>query len=348
MNPRLETPPKITIGVTEACPLKCRHCYADCAHAPKDGEVSADTWVRTLRDLSTRGVIQAYFEGGEPLLKPGFLDILSAAADTMMTLVRTHGWGVSSTVAAEYAAAGLGRALVDLAGADAATHEAHTGTPGSFATTTDAVRHFAAAGIPTDVLVILTRQTAPQLSRIAHLAAELGAQRMGVLRLYPMGRARANWAEMALPLPEQMAALRALQPPPGLKIMQSWHPNDHNCCWQAAAINASGRAIGCMYLREYVDYGDATVTPYDDIWKNNPLYREIRSGNVEETCHDCSDSQGSHGGCRSTAFAFHGRWTAPDPFDAGLNHGMDLTELPPQRARQVLDTATLPAAPGND
>lgn len=332
-NQSLTTPPKITIGVTEACPLQCHYCYADCAAAPKPGEISSAQWVSLMGSLAEQGIIQAYFEGGEPLAKPGFLDILRAAAPVMMTLVRTHGWGLTASMAAELAETGLGRGLVDLMGADPATHDAATGVPGSFAQACAAIRNLVGAGIPTDALVILTAPTAPQLSGIAALASSLGASRIGVLRLYPLGRARAAWPSLALGLDKQMAALDALRLPPGLGLMQSWHPNNHNCCWQAAAINAFGRAIGCMYLRDYVDFGDATTTAYNDIFQNNHLYRSLRSGDVEESCGDCSKSQGSHGGCRSAAYAFHGRWTAPDPFDTALNHGIDLTRLPAERPR---------------
>jgi radical SAM protein with 4Fe4S-binding SPASM domain len=335
LNPVLHSPPKISIGLTEACPYHCRHCYADCAAAPKPGELSAERWIRLLADLAGRGVVQAYIEGGEPLAKPGIMDLLRSITPVMMTLLRTHGWGVTQHRANELADAGLGRMLVDLMGADAATHDRHTGVAGSFAAACDAIRWSARAGMNTDALVILTRQTAPQLSRIAALVAELGGRRLGVLRLYPLGRARAAWSELAISLADQTAALAALTVPAGLRIMQSWHPNDHNCCWQAAAINAFGRAIGCMYLRDYVDYGDATVTPYDEIWRDNPLNRQLRSGDVEETCGECSSTQGSHGGCRSTAYAWSGRWTAPDPFDTKLNHGVDLTQLPPMRPAPV-------------
>jgi radical SAM protein with 4Fe4S-binding SPASM domain len=317
--------------MTESCPLRCRHCYADCAPTAKQGELTAEQWIRLVRQLAERSVIQAYIEGGEPLQKPGFIDILRAATPVMMTLLRTHGWQLTRDVAHELADAGLGRGLVDLMGVDAATHEAATGTPGSFAQACSAVGHLVAAGVPTDVLVILTRQTAPQLSRIAKLTRELGAERIGVLRLYPLGRARKVWGELALGLAEQMAALARLELPVGLGLMQSWHPNNHNCCWQAAAINAFGRAIGCMYLREYVDFGDATTTPYDEIFRAHPLYRELRSGEVEEHCGPCSSAQNSHGGCRSTAYAWHGRWSAPDPFDLTLNHGVDLSVLPASR-----------------
>ncbi|MGH7155832.1 MAG: radical SAM/SPASM domain-containing protein [Acetobacteraceae bacterium] len=330
-HPALETPPKLTIGITEACPLHCRHCYADCAPSPKSGELSSRQWITLINDLAAQGVIQVYFEGGEPLVKPGFVEILSTAASCMMTLLRTHGCGLSATMAQSLSVAGLGRALVDIMGPDAATHDAATGVAGSFVQACAAVRHLTSAGIPTDVLVVLTRDAAPRLNAIARLARDLGAERLGILRLYPLGRARQCWEEIALGLSEQMQALATLSPPDGLTIMQSWHPNDHNCCWQAAAINAFGRAIGCMYLREYVDFGDATKIRYNEIFRSHPLYRQLRSGNVEEHCESCSASQGTGGGCRSTAFAWYGRWTAPDPFDSALNHDVDLTRLPPER-----------------
>ncbi len=334
MNPVLHTPPKITIGLTEACPLRCHHCYADCARAPKPGELDAERWIGLLRDLSEQGVIQVYFEGGEPLIKPGLLDILRACSPTMMTKLRTHGWQLDDALAATLADAGLGRALVDLAGGNAATHDAATGVVGSFRQSCDAIAALARHHIPVDALVILTRQTAPELQAIADLAATLGADRLGILRLYPLGRARQAWSDLALPLAEQMAAITAIRPPAGLGIMQSWHPKDRNCCWQAAAINAFGRAIGCMYLREYVDFGDATQTPYNEIFRTNAQYRALREGPVEASCSDCSAPQGRPGGCRSTAYAWHGRWTAPDPFDVTLNHGIDLSLAPPA----LLDT----------
>jgi radical SAM protein with 4Fe4S-binding SPASM domain len=318
----------MTLGVTEACPLRCRHCYADCAAEPKPGELRIEDLLRLVDEVVEDGVIQFYIEGGEPLAKPGMIDLLGRCAREAMTLLRTHGTLIDEAMADALKAAGVGRVLVDLMGAEAPTHDWFTGVPGSFDAACNGIRRCVARGLPTDVLVILTRQTAPQLNALLVLAAGLGAERVGVLRLYPFGRARQVWGEIALSLEEQMAGIRALRPPPNLSVMQSWHPNDRNCCWQAAAVDAFGRAIGCMYLREYVDFGRIGTTRYVDIWRNDPLYRHLRSGRVERGCSDCTTSQGSAGGCRAAAYAFHGRWTAPDPFDETLNDGVDLRVLP--------------------
>jgi radical SAM protein with 4Fe4S-binding SPASM domain len=327
-SPVLDTPPKISVSITEACPHACAHCYADCARAPKPGEIGIPEWRGILAQLADDGFIQAYFEGGEPFAKPGFLDLLEAVAPRMMTLVRTRGAGLDAGVADRLARARVGRVLVDLMGEDAASHDAAAGARGAFDAACAAIAHAAARGIPTDALVVLTRHTAPRLNAILRLARSLGAERAGILRLYPLGRAKRVWAEIALPLEAQMRALAAIAPPEGLSLMQSWHPRNQNCCWQAAALDAFGRIIGCQYLREYVDYGNIRDRPYLDAWRNEPLYRRLRAGHVEASCPECASSQASHGGCRSTAYAFHGRWDAPDPFDVTLNDGVDLAALP--------------------
>jgi radical SAM protein with 4Fe4S-binding SPASM domain len=284
--------------------------------------------MRLIDEVIEDGVIQFYIEGGEPLLKPGIFNLLERCARDAMAMLRTHGTLIDDVMADRLKATGLGRVLIDLMGATAETHDRCSGVEGSFVAACEGIRRCVARGMPVDVLVVLTRQTAPELNPLLQLAAELGAERVGVLRLYPLGRAKQCWPEIALSLDEQMDAIRGIQTPAGLTVMQSWHPKDKNCCWQAAAVDAFGRAIGCMYLREYVDFGHVGTTRYLDIWRHHPLYRHLRAGRVERGCPDCSASQGTTGGCRSTAFAFHGRWTAPDPFDEALNDGVDLRALP--------------------
>ena len=333
-QPAFETPPLVALSYTESCNLDCRHCYGNCTRQAGADELSGAEWLRVIDDLIADGVIQFYIEGGEPLWRPDFLDVLAHAARRAMTLVRTHGTLIDGEMALRLRDAGVGRVLVDLMGARAETHEWFTQTPGSFAASCAAVTHLRAAGIPVDVLTILNRRTAPELDGLMTLARDLGAQRLGVLRFYPIGRARALWSELALSLPEMMSAIGALRPPDGLRVMQSWHPNDRNCCWQSACISARGDSIGCAYLREFVNFGNVRTARLVDTWRNDPLYRRLRAGEVEAHCSSCTAKEGTRGGCRAAAYAFHGRWDAPDPFCSSLNNGVDLRVIPQWLAQQ--------------
>jgi len=328
MRPRYVTPPLVTISVTNSCNLRCRWCYGDCGKPNAARELSTGDWLRFIDYLVDHDFIQVYFEGGEPFARDDFPEILAYSTRKLMTFVRTNGTLITPDRARELKAMGVGRMLVDIIGARAETHDDLTGCVGSFAKACAAVRHLASAGIKTDVLVILNRKNVGEIQELIDLAHSLGALRLGVLRLYPLGRAKRAWSELALALDEQQSVFATLRIPDGFKLMQSWHPNDRNCCWQAAAVNATGDSIGCMYLREYVNFGNITTTPLLDTWRDNPLYRFLREGVVDSSCPSCHANDGTHGGCRSTAYAFHGRFDAPDPFCTHLNDGVDLRALP--------------------
>lgn len=325
-SPQLKRPVKTTLAFTERCNLDCRLCYADCGCGTRE-EMSLDQWLPVLDELEAAGVLCVYVEGGEPLLRPDCLPLLEASTPRFFTMLRTHGTLIDDAVAERLAAMNIGIVLVDIWGATAATHDALTGAPGSFEKSCAAVRRLTEAGVEAQTLFILNRENAEETNAYLQLARDLGARTAGILRLYPLGRVKRNWSEYALSLEEMTEVIEGLAPPDGLRVMQSWHPRDANCCWQMSAINAYGDSIGCAYLREYVNYGSVLEQPFLETW-NHPVSRRLRAGRVREACGDCTQSQGSRGGCRATAYAFHGDFDAPDPFDKGLNDGTDLRVLP--------------------
>jgi radical SAM protein with 4Fe4S-binding SPASM domain len=327
MQPWLSSPFNISLLITQTCNLECKHCYADCSPAKKQYELTTDQWINTIEYLAENEFVSLYFEGGEPFARPDFLRILAHATPKMMTLVRSNGTLIDKSVASELKRIGVGRVLIDLFGATDETHDYFAGVKGSFAKACNAISSLHEAQIEVDTLTILNRRNAGEIQDVLKVAHDFGASRAGILRLYPLGRAKMRWGELALSLDDQMSVLAAIDPPEQLTVMQSWHPNDRNCCWQSAAIDPFGRSIGCAYLREYVNYGNILDMPFLETW-NDPLYRELRSGNVEKSCSGCEAREGTRGGCRSAAYAFHGSWQAPDPFCSDLNDGVDLRALP--------------------
>ena len=179
---------------------------------------------------------------------------------------------------------------VDVLGATSSTHDGLTGVPGSFDAACRGIKSLVGVGIPVFMTCILTRQNVPEIQEYLTLASWLRAKKVGFLRLYPLGRAKHRWSELALSLDEMMTALMSLRVPEDIRVMQSWHPNDGNCCWQNATINAFGDLIGCPYLREYVNYGNVLRTPFLDTWEH-PLYRQLRAGRVTDSCADCAATQ---------------------------------------------------------
>lgn len=336
MVPRLTSPFKTTLSITNTCNLDCIYCYSKCTREPDAREMSTDEWKDLIDQAIDAGVIQIYLEGGEPLFRPDIFDILRHCQRRVMTWMRTHGTLITAETAQRLKEVGIGTVLIDVHGAKPETHDHIVGHAGSHARSLEGARHIVDAGIPLLMLLVLNRHNCRELQDYVELARDAGARRVGILRLYPLGHARDRWDELSLSLEEMMGAIRSIRVPDGLELMQSWHPNDGNCCYQAATVSAFGDSIGCPYLRDFVNYGNVRDLPYMETW-NHPLWRRLRSGNVKGGCPTCHATQGSKGGCRSTAFAFTGDWDGLDPFCETTNQGIDLRVLPPNPAINQAD-----------
>lgn len=322
----ISSPLKLTICITERCNLRCRYCYTDCG-SRKRPELNTQQWLEVIDDLLVQGFIIAFFEGGEPFVREDFEEIAGYAAKKMFVAVRTNATLVDDARAQRLRDMGVGRVYVDILGATPETHDKLVGVPGSYDRTLSGVKALIRADIPCTPVMIVNRENINELQGLVDLTEHLGLDEVGLLRLYPLGRSRKAWSDFALGIDEQMRALDGVKAPPNIEIMRSWHPNDKNCCWQNAAVNAYGDSIGCPYLRDYVNYGNVLDGGFGTTWRH-PLYETLRSGQVTESCPTCSANELSHGGCRSTAYAFRGKWDAPDPYCSHLNAGVDLRVLP--------------------
>ena len=314
MRPQLEQPIKMTISVTNACHLRCAHCYSDCTAAPVAAELTTRDWLRIVDEAVDAGVMAVMIEGGEPLLRPDLFEILDHCARRTLVWLRTHATHIDGPLARRIRDSGVATVCVDFFGAQAATHDAHAGAAGAFERTAAGAAAIAAAGLDLLPLLILTRHNRRELQDYVGLGRRLGANRASILRLYPIGRARAAWPALACSRAEMDEAIAAVTPPRGFRLLHSWHPRNGNCCWESSAVTATGLSVGCPYLREYVNFGDLGRQTVLETW-NHPLYRQLRAGPPgQDHCRSCSDHEGTRGGCRSTAYAFTGDWNAPDPF----------------------------------
>jgi len=329
MSPLLDRPYSLWVQPTRRSNLRSKLAYDVPDAAGKDPELSLAEQQALLADMFEQGVISLFFEGGEPFMRSDFMDLVRFSTPMAYVIVRTNGTLIDNRLAGELAAAKVGLVCVDIQGAQAETHDALSGVSGSFRRTIEGIQRLVEYEVPLYLTCIMNRQNVGELQELVYLAERLGAPKLSILRLYPLGQARRHWRELSMPLREQVAALSALVESENVKVMHSWHPNDPNCCWQNAAVDATGNSIGCPYLRDYVNYGNVREQSFMDTW-NHPLYVSVRDVKVDDACPDCSGREGmaSPGGCRSTAFAYTGDWRARDPVCTTMNDGIDLTVLP--------------------
>lgn len=335
---QLEAPFKMTVMITRRCNQRCSHCYSRCGDFAGEGELSTEEWQAFFEQSAEDGIVFAFVEGGEPLLRPDIFDLLGFAAERMQVWLRSNATLIDEATAQDLRRRQVDTVVVDLLSPRSEDHDAQTGVEGSFDAALEGIRNLRKAGLKVIPATFLNRYTHRVLKDFAPLLAELDLSKLGILRLHPIGYAKDNWTDLALSLEEMDAALAEVSSLDGLTVMHSWHPNDDNCCWQNAAVTADGRSVGCPYLRDFVDYGNVREASLLQTWAH-PLYSALRSGlradgRSLESCPECSSTQQTNGGCRATAYAFHRDWGAPDPFCSTLNKGVDLRVLPDDTAVQ--------------
>lgn len=130
--------------LTSRCNLSCRMCFV--RHAAGDrvqmgNELSASAWLDLARQAVDNGMVFLLLTGGEVFLRRDFFEIYEPLTRMGLLLsLFTNGTLINRDIAARLAQAPPSRTEITLYGATAATYEAVTGVPGSYAACSPASR----------------------------------------------------------------------------------------------------------------------------------------------------------------------------------------------------------------
>ena len=227
--------------VTRRCPLKCRHCRAAAADVSYGGELSTAECLRVIDSLPRMMVI---WTGGEPMCRPDILELVSYATTRgIRSVMAPCGMLVTDDRLAALKEAGVMALSFSLDGPDAASHDSFRGVPGAYDGVTRAMAAARTSGIPFQVNCTVSKINLDRLDEIAERAKELGASKLDLFFLVPVGRGRAL-AEYALSDDETKRVLDWSFALEGIAVK-------HTCCPSAPAYwaecGAPGpRPCGCL------------------------------------------------------------------------------------------------------
>ena len=285
--------------VTRQCPLKCRHCRAGAANVRQDGELSTEECLRVIDGLPPVRVI---WTGGEPMLRPDIIDLVRhATARGLRSVMAPCGVLVTEERLAALKAAGVMACSFSLDGPDAASHDAFRGVPGAYDNVTRAMRIARSIGMPFQVNATVSRLNVDRLDELYDLALSLGAAKLDLFFLVPVGRGR-GIADLALS-PEQTRqtldwAFRKAHAGP-LAIKETCCPSAP-AYWEGCGGEAScgPRPCGCLGGR-----GFAFLSHVGSLQTCG--FIETPCGNIRDFGFDLSrlvsaaaNPLGAHGSCR--------------------------------------------------
>lgn len=157
--PRNPLPAICDVSVTNVCNAACDFCgfSRDKEMVGPRRYLDVEAFTRALPIMRRRRIRYLTFQGGEPLVHPGIVALVSAAAQSGMQCgLITNGWFLPRSID-DLAAAGLRRLLVSIDSADMREHERNRGLAGLESRIKEGVARARALGIPVCASVTVNR-----------------------------------------------------------------------------------------------------------------------------------------------------------------------------------------------
>lgn len=318
----LRAPVNVTWEVTLRCNLACRHCLSDAGRG-KTTELDFAQCRRFIDQMADLKVFQVNIGGGEPFMRPDFLDLLEYAhSRQVVTCVSTNGMLIDDDLAARLARLKMLYLQVSLDGATAEVNDDIRGQ-GTYARILSAAEVLARHGVEFSLNAVLTRLNYPQLDDLRRLAAGFGAQ-LRVSRFRPSGRGKSSKAELG-PTKEQLEAFadwlaehQLVRTGDSFFCLTSENRRRKGLDMCGAAkmtccVAPDGNVYPCAFLQEpEFLVGNIGRDDFKTLWDHSPVFNHLRRLRVD-TCLSCSRFEQCRGGCPAMAFHTYHDVAMPDP-----------------------------------
>lgn len=331
MMPTVQEDPRIVIWeVTQACALACVHCRAEARPRRDPRELSTDEGFRLIDEVATFPKALLVLTGGDPMERPDLLELvehavrkgirtaLSPSATDKVTLERLQA----------LKNVGLHRVAVSLDGADAATHDAFRGVPGSFQRTMDIAEDLRRIGLPLQIGTTITRRNADQLEALADHVGRLGAVLWSVFFLVPTGRANPDLMLDAAQCEAVLHRLYDISRRVRFAIKTTEAPHYRRVVLQRSAphrpsLSNINDAKGFVFVSHRgevypsgflpLSAGNIHATPLGTIYRESELFKALRNADeLKGKCGRC-DYRELCGGSRARAYGVTADPLAEDP-----------------------------------
>lgn len=348
---KLPAPFLVVWNYTNACNLRCKHCYQR-ADRPTPDELSTEERLEIIDQLDENNVSMIAFSGGEPLMRGDFYDVAKYAYEKGFYLsIATNGTLLTRSTVARLKNSGIKYVEISLDGATKETHESFRNVEGCFEMTLKGIKNCVEAGMFTCIATTATKYNINEIPRIISLAKSIGVQRVIVFNFIPTGRGEeivhldlspAEREDLLIYLYKELSSgkIEALCTAPQFSrvcLQQSSARGEdvlsptHFISWSFygkakalagflggcgagrlyCAFQPNGLVTPCVFMP--IAVGDLRRQTLKEIWLNSRILSDLRDrGRLRGRCGRC-EYKYVCGGCRARAYAYHGDYLAPDP-----------------------------------
>ena len=347
---KLQAPFLVVWNYTDACNLRCKHCYQGAGKMSKD-ELSLDERLNIVDQLADNDVVAIAFSGGEALLRDDFWEVARYASNKGLYLsLATNGTLLTKDVVRRLRDVGVEYFEISLDSVDPVKHDAFRGVNGAWERTVAGIKNVVAQdGAYSCIANTITNENYRELDALVAFSRKLGVNRTLIFNFIPVGRG-ADIIDMDLSpearehvlqqmygyLSGQDESFEILTTAP--QFSRVCMMNSQNGIISLAHFGAAGFSDKVGLLAEYIGgcgagrmycaiqpngivtpcvfmpipVGDLRSESFIDIWKNAEVMQSLRERHdLKEHCGSC-DYKNVCGGCRARAYAYFNDIKAPD------------------------------------
>ena len=344
--------PVVVWNCTQACNLKCIHCYAHAGCRPARDELSFEEGKALIDDLAAFGVPVLLFSGGEPLCRDDLPDLAAyAVSKGMRAVISTNGTLITSAMAKRLKGIGLSYVGISLDGLQE-TNDYFRGERGAFAQALTGIRACQDVGLKVGLRYTITRHNRHDLPGIFDLIESEKIPRVCFYHMVYSGRAAAKAADdlshaetretldyIMDRTAQSHAVGRRIEvltvdnhcdgPYIYMRLLQEGRDEDAARVMQLLEMNggnSSGHGIGCVswegtvfpdqFLRD-TPVGNVRKDPFSAIWSDpeSSILSALRDkpSHVTGKCRTCRFLRVCGGNFRARALAATGAFWGVDP-----------------------------------
>ena len=311
----------VSWNTTNACNMYCKHCYRD-AGAKLSEELSTDEAKTLLEGIKRAGFKIMIFSGGEPLTRPDILELVEYAASlSLIPVFGTNGTLITETMAADLKKAGAKGMGISLDSLDKDKHDTFRDYKGAWDGAVRGMENCRKVNLPFQIHTTVMDWNSGELEQMTDFAVKIGAKAHHFFFLVPTGRA-ATIEEESLRAEAYEEVLRRImkkQTEVDIELKPTCAPQFMRIAGEMGIktrfrrgclaglsyciVSPKGKVQPCAYLN--MEVGDVRKTPFDEIWQNSEILKNLRTLNYGGGCGLCKYSRAC-GGCRARAAYYHG------------------------------------------
>jgi radical SAM protein with 4Fe4S-binding SPASM domain len=299
----------VWLEVTNACNLKCRHCYAESGPAAdRSNELTEVQWEGVIADVLQHGCATITFIGGEPLIRSSLLDRLIPYARNIDANVTIR---IFSNLTHVPRLRELLPIIVknrvsfgtSLYGYDAETHDAMTKVKGSWQRTIAAVSLLKEHNVRVFAGLYFNFTKSFDRTRAERWARSIGIDSIEILAPSKVGRgSMIEW------LPSHGRNVRPTSKSYAYRSLES-NLSSHNCFSDHMSVKPTGDVNPCIMQRN-ISYGNLPKDGMEHVLSSEQRQRmSSLTKDLIEGCRDCEFRYGCFD-CRPDAVGTSGNMFA--------------------------------------